>query len=262
MKKLQEHIRLMSDERKCVIALILVLFMGLLLVYTYAGDGCRNDHEGILRLHVIANSNKVGDQALKLKVRDAVIEYMADQKDLKTVDETREYLKENKKRLQKIAEGVIAAQGYDYPAAVELGVRYIPQKTYGDITFPAGNYEALNITIGSGQGENWWCVLFPPLCLLDEGTAPISGDDADSDPAKAANAGGVATSGLEMSQNSARLSWTAEEVDEKLHGIMKNIFKNIDTAATKYGMENNFVAGANIAGFEKVAEAMIAQGIC
>lgn len=195
MKKLQEHIRLMSDERKCVIALILVLFMGLLLVYTYAGDGCRNDHEGILRLHVIANSNKVGDQALKLKVRDAVIEYMADQKDLKTVDETREYLKENKKRLQRIAEGVIAAQGYDYPAAVELGVRYIPQKTYGDITFPAGNYEALNITIGSGQGENWWCVLFPPLCLLDEGTAPISGDDADSDFAKAAADGSSSSGG-------------------------------------------------------------------
>ena len=195
MKKLQEHIRLMSDERKCVIALILVLFMGLLLVYTYAGDGCRNDHEGILRLHVIANSNKVSDQALKLKVRDAVIEYMADQKDLKTVDETREYLKENQKRLQKIAEGVIAAQGYDYPAAVELGVRYIPQKTYGDITFPAGNYEALNITIGSGQGENWWCVLFPPLCLLDEGTAPISGDDADSDPAKAAADGSSSSGG-------------------------------------------------------------------
>ena len=195
MKKLQEHIRLMSDERKCVIALILVLFMGLLLVYTYAGDGCRNDHEGILRLHVIANSNKAGDQALKLKVRDAVIEYMADQKDLKTVDETREYLKENKKRLQRIAEGVIAAQGYDYPAAVELGVRYIPQKTYGDITFPAGNYEALNITIGSGQGENWWCVLFPPLCLLEEGTAPISGDYADSDPAKAAADGSSSSGG-------------------------------------------------------------------
>ena len=186
MRNLFEHMRLVSDERKCVIALVLVLFMGLLLVYTYAGDGCRNDHEGILRLHVIANSNKAGDQALKLKVRDAVIEYMADQKDLKTVDETREYLKENKKRLQRIAEGVIAAQGYDYPADVELGVRYIPQKTYGDITFPAGNYEALNITIGSGQGENWWCVLFPPLCLLDEGTEPLSGVDADSDPAKAA----------------------------------------------------------------------------
>lgn len=203
MRNLFEHMRLVSDERKCVIALVLVLFMGLLLVYTYAGDGCRNDHEGILRLHVIANSNKAGDQALKLKVRDAVIEYMVDQKDLKTVDETREYLKENKKRLQRIAEGVIAAQGYDYPADVELGVRYIPQKTYGDITFPAGNYEALNITIGSGQGENWWCVLFPPLCLLDEGTEPLSGVDADSDPAKAAaessemsGAAGVADSGV------------------------------------------------------------------
>lgn len=177
MRRFYEHLRLLSDERKCVIALILVLFMGLLLVYTYAGDGCRNEHEGILRLHVIANSNKAGDQALKLKVRDEIIAYMAQQKDLNTVEETRTYLKENRKRLQKIAEGTIAAQGYDYPAAVELGVRYIPQKTYGDITFPAGNYEALNITIGSGQGENWWCVLFPPLCLLDEGTAALGEDD-------------------------------------------------------------------------------------
>ena len=80
-------------------------------------------------------------------------------------------------------------------------------------------------------------------------------------PGKAANAGGVATSGLEMSQNSERLSWSAEEVDSKLHGIMKNIFKSIDEAATKYNMEGNFVAGANIAGFEKVVDAMIAQGV-
>ena len=79
-------------------------------------------------------------------------------------------------------------------------------------------------------------------------------------PAKAANAGGVATSGLEMSQNSMRLSWTFEEVDEKLHGIMKSIFKACDTAAKTYGLEGNYMAGANIAGFIKVAEAMKAQG--
>ena len=79
-------------------------------------------------------------------------------------------------------------------------------------------------------------------------------------PAKAANAGGVATSGLEMSQNSQRLSWTFEEVDEKLHGIMKSIFKACDDAAKTYGMEGNYMAGANIAGFLKVAEAMKAQG--
>ena len=79
-------------------------------------------------------------------------------------------------------------------------------------------------------------------------------------PAKAANAGGVATSGLEMSQNSERLSWSFEEVDAKLHGIMKNIFKSCDDAAKEYGMEGNYMAGANIAGFLKVAEAMKAQG--
>ena len=80
-------------------------------------------------------------------------------------------------------------------------------------------------------------------------------------PAKAANAGGVATSALEMSQNSMRYSWTFEEVDAKLHDIMVNIFHNSYDAAKKYGMEGNLVAGANIAGFEKVAEAMIAQGV-
>lgn len=80
-------------------------------------------------------------------------------------------------------------------------------------------------------------------------------------PAKAANAGGVATSGLEMTQNSIRMSWTFEEVDEKLKGIMKNIFANASAAAKEYGMEGNLVAGANIAGFLKVAEAMKWQGI-
>ena len=80
-------------------------------------------------------------------------------------------------------------------------------------------------------------------------------------PGKAANAGGVATSALEMCQNSARLSWTAEEVDTKLHQIMVDIFHKVDDASKRYDMEGNYVAGANIAGFEKVVDAMIAQGI-
>ena len=80
-------------------------------------------------------------------------------------------------------------------------------------------------------------------------------------PGKAANAGGVATSALEMSQNSQRLSWTFEEVDAKLKNIMQNIYRNIAAAADKYGKTDNFVVGANIAGFTKVAEAMLAQGI-
>ena len=80
-------------------------------------------------------------------------------------------------------------------------------------------------------------------------------------PGKAANAGGVATSALEMSQNSERLSWTFEEVDAKLKNIMVNIFRNLDDAAKRYGVEGDYVAGANIAGFEKVVNAMEAQGI-
>lgn len=79
---------------------------------------------------------------------------------------------------------------------------------------------------------------------------------------KASNAGGVATSALEMTQNSERLSWTFDEVNEKLEQIMINIYHNIDDAAKRYGMEGNYVAGANIAGFEKVANAMLAQGVC
>ena len=81
-------------------------------------------------------------------------------------------------------------------------------------------------------------------------------------PAKAANAGGVATSGLEMSQNSLRLSWTFEEVDQRLHDIMVNIFHTCITAADKYGHRDNLVMGANIGGFEKIADAMLAQGVC
>ncbi|NLD19515.1 MAG: stage II sporulation protein R [Clostridiales bacterium] len=165
-----------SDEKKCIICFALVILMGVLLFYTYADDEGQNDHEGIIRLHVIANSNTVGDQALKLKVRDAIIKHMEKNAQTVTAAETEEYLKDNTERFEKIAEGVIASEGYNYPAGVTLGVRYIPEKNYGEITFPAGNYEALNVTIGDGEGENWWCVLFPPLCLLEEGCEMTDSD--------------------------------------------------------------------------------------
>ena len=175
MRNLLHKVSEISDERKCVILLALTIFMGFMLFYTYIGDdaGSENDHEGMIRLHVIANSNETDDQELKLKVRDAVIAYMNDQDGLSTVGQTRRYIRRNIDVLETIADGVIAAEGYDYPATAELGVRFIPEKSYGDITLPAGNYEALNITLGEGEGENWWCVVFPPLCLLEEGTLPV-----------------------------------------------------------------------------------------
>ena len=94
-----------------------------------------------------------------------------------------------------------------------------------------------------------------------EATAYLQDNGVAFIPGKAANAGGVATSGLEMSQNSERLSWTFEEVDAKLKSIMVTIYHSIDDAAKRYGCAGDFVAGANIAGFEKVADAMMAEGI-
>ena len=164
--------RRISDEKKCIICLALTIILGVLLIYTYI-DEQETDYEGIIRLHVIANSDSAADQALKLKVRDAIIEYMNKHDDSADPDAMRDYLESDLDRFRRIAAGVIASEGCDYSVTADLGVRYIPEKTYGDITFPAGNYEALNITIGNGQGENWWCVLFPPLCLLDEGTEAL-----------------------------------------------------------------------------------------
>ncbi|WP_124060252.1 NADP-specific glutamate dehydrogenase [Gordonibacter sp. Marseille-P4307] len=105
-----------------------------------------------------------------------------------------------------------------------------------------------------GEGANMPTTLDATAALQKAGVAFF--------PGKAANAGGVATSALEMSQNSQRLSWTFEEVDAKLKGIMVGIFHQCDDAAREYGLEGNYVAGANIAGFKKVADAMIAQGVC
>ena len=103
------------------------------------------------------------------------------------------------------------------------------------------------------EGANMPTTLDATKYLQDNGVLFVCG--------KASNAGGVATSALEMTQNSERLSWTFEEVDAKLEQIMINIYHNIDDAAKRYGMEGNYVAGANIAGFEKVAKAMYAQGV-
>ena len=132
-----------------------------------------------------------------------------------------------------------------------------------DIALPCATQNELNETDAAelikngcklvGEGANM------PTTL--EATELLQSKGVIFAPGKAANAGGVATSALEMSQNSQRLSWTFEEVDQKLHGIMAGIHKNAFEAAKEYGFEGNYVVGANIAGFMKVADAMMAQGI-
>jgi stage II sporulation protein R len=122
----------------------------------------------ILRFHVIANSDSEEDQALKLQVRDAVLEeWKRWMTEGATLEETKEQVENHLADLKNAAEKRIAEAGYTYPVSAELTTSYFPEKTYGDCTFPAGEYEALRICIGDAAGKNWWCVLFPNLCFVD-----------------------------------------------------------------------------------------------
>ena len=139
-----------------------------------------------------------------------------------------------------------------------------PWNTKVDIVMPCATQNEIGIEDAKNIVANGvkYCVEVANMPTTAEAVAYLKEAGVVIAPSKAVNAGGVAVSGLEMSQNSMRYSWTAEEVDAKLKQIMKNIFEASAAAAKKYGMEGDLIAGANIAGFEKVAEAMIAQGIC
>lgn len=122
----------------------------------------------LIRFHVIANSDKAEDQALKLKVRDKVLEYITPKlKTSKNIEESRIILMQNDKIIKEIAEQTIKDNGYSYNAVTMLSKEKFPVKTYGNITLPQGEYEAYRIIIGKGEGQNWWCVMFPPLCFID-----------------------------------------------------------------------------------------------
>ena len=128
-----------------------------------------------MRLHVLANSDSEEDQALKLKVRDvvleratAILEQSADRR------EAESRLRGELLELERIAAEEIAAEGYNYPVTVELENTDFPTKEYDGFTLPAGEYLALRVIIGEGQGQNWWCVVFPPLCTAASADVPAS----------------------------------------------------------------------------------------
>lgn len=133
--------------------------------------------DNLIRLHVIANSDSDEDQALKRDVRDVVISYMQEKlESSKNLEQARQIINNNLDEIEKLAADEIKESGKAYPVKTILGTYPFPTKAYGDVTLPAGNYEALRIVIGKGAGSNWWCVLFPPLCFVDvtHGTIPDS----------------------------------------------------------------------------------------
>lgn len=134
----------------------------------------KNIASEIIRLHVIANSDTVSDQTLKLQVRDSIIQDLQSVlKNSSSIEEARSILAKQLPQIQRKAEETIREKGYDYTVSVSLNQRYFPVKVYGDLTFPAGVYEALCLEIGEASGRNWWCVLFPSLCFVDETYAVV-----------------------------------------------------------------------------------------
>ncbi len=149
-----------------ILSILLILFF-IVTAYSYATSISQGLGENIFRLHILANSDSEEDQTLKLKVRDAILEYMKtltdDMSDKQAVIElSRQHMQD----FQEIAERVIFENRYDYSVNIEIGNFYFPTKYYGNISLPAGNYDALKIQIGEAKGQNWWCSLFPPLCFV------------------------------------------------------------------------------------------------
>lgn len=149
------------------------LLLSIILLFTYlrtAEDEALADRvaPSILRFHVVANSDSDEDQDLKLQVKELLLNHMADNlASASDADEVRTYVTKHKAELEETAEAYMASMGYDYRAEASLTREYFPTKTYGDMVFPCGVYEALKITLGEGEGHNWWCVLYPPMCFID-----------------------------------------------------------------------------------------------
>ncbi len=154
--------------KKYLLLLIVSVSFLLLSAYSYVNAVSNNLADSVFRLHVIANSDSEEDQNLKYKVRDSLIEYMNTlTNDMNTKDEVIQIAKEHIQDFKNIAQNVVKENGYDYEVNVEIGNFSFPTKTYGDISFPAGFYDALKVEIGKAEGQNWWCVMFPPLCFVD-----------------------------------------------------------------------------------------------
>lgn len=137
-----------------------------LITSSLALDTQRDISDKLIRLHVIANSNSDEDQSLKLLVRDEVLSYVSTlTKNCSDIDEARKMISANLIKLEEIAQDVIVSKGFSYAATAELSEVYFPTKVYDSFSLPAGKYEALRIKLGNAAGKNWWCVLFPPVCI-------------------------------------------------------------------------------------------------
>lgn len=140
----------------CMIVCLPIIILSCKDNNTYSGE--------LLRLHIRANSNSDEDQAVKLKVRDGVNQYLSENITATSFEAAYAEIGLRLKKISAIADGVLKANGFYYGAKAELDNEYFPTRVYGDVEVPAGNYDALIIKLGAASGDNWWCVVYPPLC--------------------------------------------------------------------------------------------------
>ena len=167
MKKILNVLK--NPKVKMVIILTFLLFIYTsICAISYAQNISTDIANSVFRLHVIANSDSKEDQDLKYKVRDSLLKYMNEIcKDCTSKEEAISIVKKNKEIFKQIALTTINNEGYSYDVNINIGNFEFPTKHYGDISLPAGFYDALRIEIGEAKGQNWWCVMFPPLCFVD-----------------------------------------------------------------------------------------------
>ena len=152
-----------------LIVLTLAVALIVAVATTYAHSCIKNISGSVLRLHILANSNSEADQSLKLKVRDRVIsETTRLFEDCKSSADAQKIAIENQQFILQIAEDEIRRQGFDYPVNMNIGNYPFPTRNYSGVWLPKGNYRAIRIEIGKATGQNWWCVMYPPLCFTDD----------------------------------------------------------------------------------------------
>ena len=166
-------------KRFIILGFLLFLYITVSAI-SYANAICQDISDSIFRLHVIANSNSAEDQNLKYIVRDGILEYMNSlTQNVTDKEEIINIVSSHLEDFKKIAQEIVYENNFDYPISVEIGNFEFPTKTYGDISFPAGYYDALRIKIGSASGQNWWCVMFPPLCFIDVSSGIVPDDSKE-----------------------------------------------------------------------------------
>lgn len=162
-----------------ILALLLFLYTSCCAI-SYAQSTSSDIESSVFRLHVIANSDSDEDQNLKYLVRDSLLNYMNSlTSNCKNKQEVIAIANEHISDFKNIASKTIKDNGYNYDVNVEVGNFEFPTKTYGDVSFPAGYYDALKVEIGEAKGRNWWCVMFPPLCFIDISSGTLSDESKE-----------------------------------------------------------------------------------